>query len=178
MKFSIRTIVPTDFEVVNNLVTASYPKGASRAAMIERLHQWDNYNPQFEVVAQSSDNGQVIGHSLMIPVQVSGMGNDYQIVSVISISVDPAYQHHAVGQGILHELESRAQLAGYPAVSAIDSGDFFFNSGYVAGENFNLLSTMPVDIYSNLVKQLRDGSLYNKGGKIYYPDEYFGIDHS
>ncbi|WP_054670784.1 hypothetical protein [Lentilactobacillus senioris] len=74
MKFSIRTIVPTDFEVVNNLVTASYPKGASRAAMIERLRQWDNYNPQFEVVAQSSDNGQVIGHSLMIPVQVSGMG--------------------------------------------------------------------------------------------------------
>ena len=168
--------MPADYADVDKLVKASYQNSSDRAATINRLRQWENYNPQFELVAESTDDGHVIGHSLMIPVVVKGT-NEYPITSVVSISVAPEFQHHSVGQSILHELESRAQLAGYPAVNAIDSGDFFFNSGYVAGDNFNLLSTMPVDVYSNLIKQLRDGSLYHKGGKIYYPDEYFGVEH-
>ncbi|WP_172188413.1 GNAT family N-acetyltransferase [Lentilactobacillus kribbianus] len=181
MKFSIRVIHPNDYAAVHELVALSYgqnDQATDRVATIERLRQWSDYNPRFEIVAEEVNTGRVIGHSQMVPVTVKGLTNQpFKLVSIISVSVLPEFQHHAIGQGLIKELESRAQLAGYPAVSAIDKGDFFYNDGYVAGENFNIQSTMPIDTYDNLIKPLFDGALFKKAGKIYYPDEFFGVKH-
>ncbi len=142
--------------------------------MVDRLRSGEGYQSQFEVVAKD-DNHQVIGHALMVPATVRSATHKFPIVSIVEIGVLSKYRNHGVGQEMVIELETRARLAGYRAVSAIDNSDFFFKNNYVPADNFDILPTVNVDFNANLIKPLFDGALFQKGGKIYYPEEFFGV---
>ncbi len=131
--------------------------------MVDRLRFYDDFHENFEVVAK--DHHEIIGHALMIPVTIRSVNHRHKIVSIVEVAVPEKYRHQGVGQGLIYELESRAQLAGFEAVSAVDNTDFFYELGYVAAENFNIFSTMPVDISANLIKPLADGSCLTRAVK-------------
>ncbi|MGF2385547.1 GNAT family N-acetyltransferase [Lentilactobacillus otakiensis] len=179
MKFSVETIDRKDYAAVRGIIADSYKNDGpntdgDEVDMVDRLRSSDGYNEQFEVVAKDSDH-RVIGHALMVPATVRSATVKFPIVSIVEIGVLHGYRNDGVGQEMVIELETRARLAGYHAVSAIDNSDFFFKNNYVPADNFNILPTVNVDFNANLIKPLFDGALFHKGGKIYYPEEYFGV---
>lgn len=179
MKFAVETIRPDDYVAVRGIIADSYKNDmpntdGDEVDMVDRLRSYSEYRDNFEVVAKDQDH-QVIGHALMIPIQVSSPWHSFDIVSIVEISVGSDYQDQGIGQAMVTELETRAQLAGYPAVSAIDNSDFFFKNNYVPADNFDIYSSLSVDLNANMIKPLFDGSLFNKGGKVYYPEEFFGV---
>ncbi|GAD16351.1 N-acetyltransferase [Lentilactobacillus otakiensis] len=179
MKFSVETIDRKDYAAVRGIIADSYKNDGpntdgDEVDMVDRLRSSDGYNEQFEVVAKDSDH-RVIGHALMVPATVRSATVKFPIVSIVEIGVLQGYRNDGVGQEMVIELETRARLAGYHAVSAIDNSDFFFKNNYVPADNFNILPTVNVDFNANLIKPLFDGALFHKGGKIYYPEEYFGV---
>lgn len=182
MNFSIETIESKDFPAVRGIIADSYKNDepntdGDEVDMIDRLRSYDQYNSDFEVVAKDHDH-KVLGHSLMVPVRLRSQKRSLKIASIVEISVLQDYQNQGIGHALVKELETRAQLAGYPTVAAIDNTDFFYENNYVASENFNIYSTLPVDLGANLIKPLFDGSLFNRSGKIYYPEEFFGVRSS
>lgn len=179
MKFSVETIRQADYVPVNGVIADSYRNDApntdgDEVDMVNRLRSYSKYQPNFEVVAKDRQH-QIVGHALMIPVTVRSPWHSFDVVSIVEISVGRDHQNQGIGQAMVTELETRAQLAGYLAVSAIDNSDFFFKNNYVPADNFDIFSTLSVDLNANMIKPLTDGSLFNKGGKIYYPEEFFGV---
>ncbi|GAF36658.1 GNAT family N-acetyltransferase [Lentilactobacillus farraginis] len=182
MKFSIETAQRDEYSDIRAIIAESYTNqetntDGDEVDMVDRLRSYSDYQSEFEVVAKSHDH-QVIGHALMIPVTIRSLHHHHRIVSIVEVSVPKQYRDKGVGQALVYELENRAQLAGYPAVSAIDNTDFFYELGYVAAENFNIFSTMPVAVNANLIKPLTDGGLFKRSGKIYYPEEFYGVRRS
>lgn len=179
MKFSVETIDRKDYAAVRGIIADSYKNDGpntdgDEVDMVDRLRSGEGYQSQFEVVAKD-DNHQVIGHALMVPATVRSATHKFPIVSIVEIGVLSKYRNHGVGQEMVIELETRARLADYRAVSAIDNSDFFFKNNYVPADNFDILPTVNVDFNANLIKPLFDGALFQKGGKIYYPEEFFGV---
>ncbi|MCT2882072.1 GNAT family N-acetyltransferase [Lentilactobacillus buchneri] len=179
MKFSVETIDRKDYAAVRGIIADSYQNDGlntdgDEVDMVDRLRDSESYHDQFEVVAKDHDH-RVVGHALMVPAEVRSATGKFPIVSIVEIGVLHGYRNDGIGQEMVIELETRARLAGYHAVSAIDHSDFFFKNNYVPADNFNILPTVAVDFNDNLIKPLFDGALYQKGGKIYYPEEFFGI---
>jgi predicted N-acetyltransferase YhbS len=179
VEFSVETIDRKDYAAVRTIIADSYENDGPNTDgdeidMIDRLRESSGYNEKFEVVAKDR-NGEIVGHVLMVPATVRSATVKFPIVSIVEIGVLHEDQNDGIGQEMVIELETRARLAGYRAVSAVDNSDFFFRNNYVPADNFNILPTVNVDFNANLIKPLFDGALYNKGGKIYYPEEYFGV---
>ncbi len=182
MKFSVETIQRKEYASARGIIAASYTNkepnsDGDEVDMVDRLRLYKDYRSDFEVVAKDTDH-HIIGHALMVPVTIRSTQHTHRIVSIVEVSVPADMRSNGIGQALVYELENRAHLAGYPAVSAVDATEFFYDLGYVAAENFNIFSTLPVDINANLIKPLSDGSLFNKSGKIYYPEEFFGVRES
>ncbi|WP_243674114.1 GNAT family N-acetyltransferase [Lentilactobacillus kisonensis] len=142
MKFSVETINRNDYAAIRGIIADSYKNDApntdgDEVDMVDRLRSYTKYQSNFEIVAKGSDH-RIVGHALMIPVQVSSSRHSFDVASIVEISVGSHYQNQGIGQAMVSELENRAQLAGYPAVSAIDNSDFFYKNNYVAADNFDI----------------------------------------
>ncbi|WP_283679430.1 GNAT family N-acetyltransferase [Lentilactobacillus sp. Marseille-Q4993] len=179
MQFTVETIVPNEYSVVDEVVANSYSKSdenydGDEVDMVHRIRQSSKYRDDFEVVAKD-ENGQILGHALMIEVIVGSNAKPFKIASIIELSVRKDFRKQGIGQRILAELEVRARMANYPAVNAVDFSNFFIENGYIFAEDFNLHATMAIKMKRNFIKLLQDGGLYNRGGKIYYPAEFYGV---
>ncbi|GAY72116.1 GNAT family N-acetyltransferase [Lentilactobacillus kosonis] len=177
LQYTIETAVPGDHHRIDEVIAKSYGNGSENhdgdeVAMVNRLRGFSKYRDDFEVVVKTT-GGDILGHAMMIEVMVGDNAKPFSIASIVELSVVPEYQGHGIGQQILMEIEARARLAGYRAMSAVDFSEFFTQNGYIFADNFNIHSTLPINLNANLIKLLYDGALYNKGGKVYYPLEFF-----
>jgi len=177
LQYTIETAVPNDHHKIDEVITKGYGNGSENhdgdeIAMVNRLREYSKYRDDFEIVVKTT-SGDILGHAMMIEVTVGDNTKPFGITSIVELSVVPEYQGQGIGQQVLMEMESRARLAGYGAMSAVDFSDFFTENGYIFADNFNIHSTLPINLNANLIKLLRDGALYNKGGKVYYPLEFF-----
>ncbi|AQW20833.1 N-acetyltransferase [Lentilactobacillus curieae] len=181
MQYTIETATPGDYPAIDKVIARSYSKGdenrdGDEVSMVHRLRGFSKYRSDFEVVVKTTD-GEILGHAMMIEVVIGDNSKELPITSIVELSVDPDYQRQGIGQQILLEIEARARLAGYRAMSAVDFSNFFTENGYIFADNFNVHSTLSIDLNANLMKLLYDGALYNRGGKVYYPEEFFGVRH-
>ncbi|GAK47285.1 acetyltransferase [Secundilactobacillus oryzae JCM 18671] len=177
MEISVDTIQPEHFESAKQVVKAAFD-GAKYTDhdehnLIGRVRSSENYRSNFEVVALD-DDGQVIGYGMLTPVAVKMNGHKTTILALAPLAVHPDYQSQGVGSRIIDELESRATIERYPAISILGDPSYYSRFGYVAADNFNILSTLPVELLNNMIKPLWDGALANVAGKIYYPSAFFG----
>ncbi len=182
MKSYVETVDPSDYAAIDKLIKESYASGdvntdGDEADMVKRLREYSGYRDEYELVVKDS-KGDLVGHALMIPVTVKGPKVKYSILSIVELSVEKNSRGKGYAQMLVSELQARASLAGYPAIDVLDGSDFFADRGYVSSQNFDIYSTLPVKMENNLIKPLQNGSLFGKGGKIYYPEEFFGTQRS
>ena len=172
MNLSFETIQPTDFDQVDQLVaTAFAPVAESNGSEVDLIHQLRttyDYHPSLEMVVKPG-HGKVVGHGLLSPVTVRGDRHTTNILALAPLAVHPEWQGQGVGEQLLRELESRAQLAGYPAISVVGDSQYYGRRGYVMAEDFAIHNTLGVPMGNHLIKALRPGALAHVGGMLEYP---------
>ena len=175
MSLSFETIQPADYEQVDQIVksafAASEESDGDEVPLIHRLRATYDYQPSLEVVAKT-DLTTVVGHGLLTPVTIRGSRHNTTIVALAPLAVAPAQQGQAIGSQLLSELETRARLAGFTAVSVVGDMNFYGGRGYVMAEDFSIHNSLPVPMGSNLIKPLTAGALAHVGGMIEYPASF------
>ncbi|NLR10164.1 MULTISPECIES: GNAT family N-acetyltransferase [Lactobacillaceae] len=175
MNLSFETIQPEDYHQVDQLVTAAFTPAQATAGtapnLVHRLRSTYDYQPSLEVVAKPKVS-QVVGHGLLSPVTVRGNRHTTTILALASLAVDPEWQGQAIGSQLLSELEARARLAGFAAISAVGDMNFFGSRGYVMAEDFSIHNSLAVPMGSHLIKPLTAGALARVGGMLEYPASF------
>ena len=172
MTLSFETIQPTDYHLVDDLVTTAFASVAeSRGREVPLIHQLRttyDYQPSLEMVVKPG-HGQVIGHGLLTPVTIRGDRHTTSVLALAPLAVHPDYQGQGIGSQLMEELESRAQLAGYPAISVVGDSRYYGRHGFVMAEDFAIHNSLPVPMGNHLIKALRPGALAHVGGMLEYP---------
>nr|WP_256527582.1 GNAT family N-acetyltransferase [Levilactobacillus brevis] len=88
--------------------------------------------------------------------------------------VAPDWQGQGVGSELLSELETRARMAGFAAVSVVGDMTYYGGRGYVMAEDFAIHNSLPVPMGSHLIKPLTAGALAHVGGMLEYPAPFLG----
>ncbi|WP_341779755.1 GNAT family N-acetyltransferase [Levilactobacillus sp. HBUAS70063] len=175
MNLSFETIQSEDYHQVDQLVAAAFTPAQASAGtesnLVRRLRSTYDYQPSLEIVAKPAID-QVVGHGLLSPVTVRGNRHTTTILALASLAVDPAWQGQAIGSQLLSELESRARLAGFSAVSVVGDMNFFGSRGYVMAEDFSIHNSLAVPMGSHLIKPLTAGALAHVGGMLEYPTSF------
>lgn len=175
MNLSFETIQPEDYHQVDQLVTAAFTPAQATAGtagnLVHRLRSTYDYQPSLEVVAKPKID-EVVGHGLLSPVTVRGNRHTTTILALASLAVDPTWQGQAIGSQLLSELEARARLAGFAAVSVVGDMNFFGSRGYVMAEDFSIHNSLAVPMGSHLIKPLTAGALARVGGMLEYPASF------
>lgn len=178
MKLSFETIQPTDFDQIDQLVADAFaPVPQSQGQEVGFLHQLRttfDYQPTFEMVAKPSID-QVVGHGILTPVTVRGTQHTTTILALAPLAVKPTWQGNGVGSQLLSELEVRARLAGYPAVSVVGDPNYYGQRGYVMAEEFSIHNPRLVPMGNHLIKPLNAGALAHVGGMLEYPAPFAKI---
>lgn len=176
LKISVETVQPEHYEPAKQVVKDAFSgikfTDGDEHNLIGRLRQLDDYQSNFEVVALN-ENSEVVGHGMLTQVEVRMNGHKETILALAPLAVHPDYQGQLIGSQIIEELEARATIQRFPAISILGDPTFYSRFGYVAADNFNILSTLPVELVNNMIKPLWDGSLAKVSGKIYYPNAFF-----
>jgi predicted N-acetyltransferase YhbS len=176
VSLSFETIQPEDFKQVDQLVSAAFApveeSDGSEVGLIHQLRSTYDYQSSFEVVAKPSID-QVVGHGLLSPITVRGDRHTTTIVALAPLAVAPDWQGQGVGSQLLSELETRARLAGFPAISVVGDMNYYGSRGYVMAEDFAIHNSLPVPMGSHLIKPLTAGSLAHVGGMIEYPNAFY-----
>jgi len=172
LNLSFETIQPEDFKQVDQLVAAAFTPAQASAGtegnLIHRLRTTYDYQPSLEVVAKPEIDT-VVGHGLLSPVTIRGNRHTTTILGLASLAVAPEWQGQAIGSQLLSELEARARLAGFAAVSVVGDMNFFGGRGYVMAEDFSIHNSLAVPMGSHLIKPLTAGALAHVGGMLEYP---------
>ncbi|WP_125582698.1 GNAT family N-acetyltransferase [Levilactobacillus cerevisiae] len=172
MSLSFETIQPADFKQVDQLVSAAFePVEESDGSEVDLIHQLRStydYQGSLEVVAKPVME-KVIAHGLLSPVTIRGNRHTTTVVALAPLAVAPEWQGQGVGSQLLSELETRARLAGFPAISVVGDMNYYGDRGYVMAEDFAIHNTLPVPMGSHLIKPLTAGSLAHVGGMLEYP---------
>ncbi|MDT6981431.1 N-acetyltransferase [Levilactobacillus zymae] len=175
MKLSFETIQPTDFDQVDQIVTDAFaPVAESHGREVAFLHQLRNtyeYQPSFEMVAKP-DTDSVVGHGILTPVTVRGNRHTTKILALAPLAVHPDWQAQGVGSRLLSELEVRARLEGYPAISVVGDSNYYGQRGYVMAEEFSIHNSRMVPMGNHLIKPLTPGALAHVGGMLEYPSAF------
>jgi len=175
LNLSFETIQPEDYQQVDQLVTAAFTPAQESAGtegnVIHQLRSTYDYQPSLEVVAKPALD-QVVGHGLLSPVTIRGNWHTTTILGLASLAVDPEWQGQAIGSQLLSELESRARLAGFAAISVVGDMNFFGSRGYVMAEDFSIHNSLAVPMGSHLIKPLTAGALAHVGGMLEYPASF------
>lgn len=177
MSLSFETIQPTDYQQVDQLVQAAFePVEDSQGNEVDLIHQLRktyDYQASLEVVAKPSIDT-VVGHGLLSPVTIRGNRHTTTIVALAPLAVTPDWQDQGVGSELLSELETRARMAGFAAVSVVGDMTYYGGRGYVMAEDFAIHNSLPVPMGSHLIKPLTAGALAHVGGMLEYPTPFQG----
>lgn len=172
MSLSFETIQPEDFKQVDQLVSAAFtPVEESHGEEVNLIHDLRatyDYQESLEVVAKP-DVDTVVGHGLLSPVMIRGNRHTTTIVALAPLAVAPDWQGQGVGSQLLSELETRARLAGFAAISVVGDMNYYGSRGYVMAEDFAIHNSLPVPMGSHLIKPLTAGALAHVGGMLEYP---------
>lgn len=136
--------------------------------LIHQLRTSYDYQPSFEMVVKPG-HGELVGHGLLTPVTVRGNAHTTTILALAPLTVHPEWQGQGIGTQLMQELESRAQLAGFPAISVVGDSRYYGRHGYVMAEDFAIHNSLPVPMGNHLIKALHPGALAHVGGMLEYP---------
>ncbi|KJW13803.1 GNAT family N-acetyltransferase [Levilactobacillus spicheri] len=172
MNLSFETIQPTDYDQVDELVAQAFaPIDESDGSEVDLIHQLRtsyDYQPSLEMVVKPG-HGEIVAHGLLTPVTIRGDRHTTSVLALAPLAVAPDYQRQGIGSQLMVELESRAQLAGYPAISVVGNSTYYGRHGYVMAEDFAIHNTLPVPMGNHLIKALKPGALAHVGGMLEYP---------
>jgi len=179
MTIKLQTVLPSQYAttaaVVETAFTGIEYTDHDEHQLIGRLRKSPLYRPTFDVLA-STAAGEVIGFAMLSVATVNQQPTTGQPLLVLApLAVLPAYQGQGVGSALVRELERRAHIAGYPAISILGDPSYYGRFGYTAAAAFNITAPFEVPAENFMLHELTPHALTHYHGKLHY-DAAFDIN--
>lgn len=179
MAIKLQTVLPSQYAttaaVVEKAFTGIKYTDHDEHQLIGRLRKSPLYQPTFDVLA-STAAGEVVGFAMLSPATVNRQPATGKPLLVLApLAVLPAYQAQGVGSALVRELEQRAHIAGYPAISVLGDPNYYGRFGYTTAADFRITAPFEIPAENFMLHELDPHALTHYHGKLHY-DPAFGIN--
>jgi len=123
----------------------------------------------------AEEAGEVVGHVLCSPVEVSSPAGDYRAVGLGPMSVPPDLQRQGIGAELMREALERLRRAGHQAVMLVGHPNYYPQFGFVDGDRYGLRWEVEAPAGVFQVLELVPGALAGRGGVVYFRPEFAAV---
>lgn len=174
MQIYLSTLTELDYDKSLNSIEESFddnPETSWQAlAKVKHLRKSLCYNFELEVIAKN-ENNDVVGHVLLIEVEINSDDKTYYGLAIASLSVHPELRGQKLGRGLVQAVEERAKAQEYSTVVVDHCFDYFEKLGYQnAAEHDIKLESGDAPL---LVKYLWDNLTDAPHGIVKFPEHFY-----
>lgn len=173
MQIYLSTLTEVDYENSLDSIEQSYDNDLETSwqarARVKKLRKLPNYNFELEVIAKDEHND-VVGHILLIEVQIESSTQTYNTLIIASLSVKPELRGQKLGRGLVQAAEERAKDQRYSTIIVDQCEEYFKQLGYQPAKNYNIYhenNDSPV-----LIKFLNEDLANKPQGTIKFPENF------
>ena len=168
-----RTIRPKDFNgaksVIHHAFLETDPE-ANEDVLVEALREEPTYDEEFELVIEK--DGEIIAHGMLSDIAI---GEEKGFLALAPLAVKKSERCQGYGGSIITELEKRAEMMGYRAISILGDPAYYSRFGYTPAIDFDIISPIEVPKEYYMIKELVPGALVKTSGVVTYVGS-FGIE--
>ncbi|MBO1199737.1 N-acetyltransferase [Staphylococcus simiae] len=156
MQIYLSTLTELDYDTSLDNIEESFnetPETSWQARKkVKYLRKSPLYNFELEVIAKN-DNNEVVGHVLLIEVEIVSEIQTYYALAVASLSVKPDLRGQGLGSSLMSAVEERAKSQEYSTIIVRNNLEYFSKLGYDNAQDYDIQSE---DHENILVKFLWD----------------------
>lgn len=171
MQIYLSTLTELDYDTSLDNIEESFnetPETSWQARKrVKYLRKSPSYNFELEVIAKN-ENNEVVGHVLLIEVDIVNEVQTYYALAVASLSVKPDLRGQGLGSSLMSAVEERARSQEYSTIIVRENLDFFSKLGYEDARSYDIQSE---DNENLLVKFLWDHLDNQPHGTIKIPQQ-------
>lgn len=168
--YTIRPESDTDYDGIREVHERAFERN-DEAQAVDAMRQQDAFVAELSLVAVT-DSGQVIGHVLFMPVNVSGDEGTHESLALTLVAVDPAHQRQRVGSTLVRKGLVRAESSGYRHVIVLGHTEYFARFGFKSAQDRDIRAPFPVPDETFMVIELVEGGLQGVRGVVKYPEPF------
>lgn len=133
MQIYLSTLTELDYDKSLNSIEESFdinPETSWQArGKVKNLRKSPYYNFELEVIAKN-ENNDVVGHILLIEVEINSEDKTYYALAIASLSVKPDLRNQKLGRSLVQAVEERAKAQEYSTIVVDHCLDYFEKLGY------------------------------------------------
>ncbi|CDR61370.1 GNAT family N-acetyltransferase [Staphylococcus schweitzeri] len=133
MQIYLSTLTELDYDKSLNSIEESFdinPEMSWQArGKVKNLRKSPYYNFELEVIAKN-ENNDVVGHILLIEIEINSKGKTYYALAIASLSVKPDLRNQKLGRSLVQAVEERAKAQEYSTIVVDHCLDYFEKLGY------------------------------------------------
>lgn len=162
-RISIRPERPKDYSAIRRVNTEAFGTPAE-GDLVENLRE--SGIPLISLVAESE--GTVVGHILFTPVRLENDQGPLSIAGLGPMAVSKAQQRKGIGSALVKAGLKACRRAGYVAVVVVGHPEYYGRFGFTPAVRHGLTSDYPVPDNVFMIRELKEGSLANRRGRVKY----------
>lgn len=133
MQIYLSTLTELDYDKSLNSIEESFdinPETSWQArGKVKNLRKSPYYNFELEVIAKN-ENNDVVGHILLIEIEINSEDKTYYALAIASLSVKPDLRNQKLGRSLVQAVEERAKAQEYSTIVVDHCLDYFEKLGY------------------------------------------------
>ncbi|CDR52683.1 GNAT family N-acetyltransferase [Staphylococcus schweitzeri] len=133
MQIYLSTLTELDYDKSLNSIEESFdinPEMSWQArGKVKNLRKSPYYNFELEVIAKN-ENNDVVGHILLIEIEINSKDKTYYALAIASLSVKPDLRNQKLGRSLVQAVEERAKAQEYSTIVVDHCLDYFEKLGY------------------------------------------------
>ncbi|CAM3984569.1 N-acetyltransferase [Staphylococcus schweitzeri] len=133
MQIYLSTLTELDYDKSLNSIEESFdinPETSWQArGKVKNLRKSPYYNFELEVIAKN-ENNDVVGHILLIEIEINSKDKTYYALAIASLSVKPDLRNQKLGRSLVQAVEERAKAQEYSTIVVDHCLDYFEKLGY------------------------------------------------
>lgn len=175
MKIEIRPEIPSDFEVIERVITEAF-KSAKHTdkdehGLVARLRASSSYISELALVAEV--NGTVAGHILFSRAFIRQSNGDLiETLALAPISVHPDFQGQGIGASLIREAHKLAKEKKFTSIIVLGHATYYPRFGYKVASRWGINAPFNVPDEAFMALELVEGSLSGAEGIVQYPEEF------
>lgn len=175
MKFIIRQEQKEDYlqteEVVKKAFENESYSDQSEHTLVAKLRKSEAFVPDLSLVAVNEDK--IIGHILLSKILIDTEDKKVESLALAPISVLPEYQNKGVGQKLIQQALTIAEILDFESVIVMGHEAYYPKFGFKKASHWGIQAPFEVPDELLMAIELKDSALNHASGIIQYPNVFF-----
>ena len=171
----IRKEMPEDYQWVVQLTERAFKNmpfsDGNEGKLVAKLRQAPTFIGRLSLVAEIK--GLVVGHILFAPIRIENGSQQFESLSLASVSVLPEFQDQGIGSRLILTGHLIARDLAFESIIVLGHPEYYSRFGYQPVSHWNIKAPFyfPSDD-ALMARELTEGALADVSGTVIYPSEF------